>query len=143
MHFGKSNILCPELNVHNNSMKSSETEKYLGDLISTELNNKKIISDRKNKGIGYNAQIMSLLNDISLGSHYFDIGKVLREAMLINGMLFNADAWYDLTLQDISALEIIDKSLLRNILKAHSKTALEALFLEMQTIMFSFDVQTT
>ena len=104
MHFGKSNILCPKLNLHNNSMKSSKTEKYLSDLISTQLNNKKIISERKNKGIGYNTQIMSLLNDISLGSHYFDIGKVLREAMLINGMLFNADAWYDLTLQDISAL---------------------------------------
>merc|ERR1712105_149349 len=91
IHFGKENILCPDLNVHSHKMKTSDSEKYLGDLISSSLNNKQIVMDRKNAGIGYNAQIMSLLNDISLGSHYFEIAKILREAMLINGILFNAD----------------------------------------------------
>ena len=112
-------------------MKTSQSEKYLGDLISSSLNNKSIIADRKNAGIGFNAQIMSLLNDISLGSHYFEIAKILREAMLINGILFNADAWYDLKETDIECLEKVDESLLRKVLKAHSKTAIESLYLEL------------
>ena len=93
LHFGKGNLICPELKVHGSEMKSSDCEKYLGNLISTEMNNKKLIDARVNAGIGYNAQIMSLLNDISLGHHFFKIGKILREAMLINGILFSANAW--------------------------------------------------
>ena len=59
---------------------------------------------------------MSLLNDISLGSHYFEIAKILREAMLINGILFNADAWYNMKEEDIVNLEKVDESLLRKFL---------------------------
>ena len=82
-------------------------------------------------GIGINAQIMSLLNNISCGSHHFKIAKLLRETMLINGILFNADAWYNVTDQEIKILEKIDEALLRSILKAHSKTAIESLYLEL------------
>ena len=104
MHLGKKNLVCPELQVHDSVMIESSNELYLGNLINTDMNNKKMIERRANKGIGLNAQIMSLLNDISLGSHYFRIAKVLREAMLINNMLFSANAWYDITETNLRAL---------------------------------------
>ena len=74
---------------------------------------------------------MSLLNDISLGVHFFKIAKILREAMLINGMLFCADVWYNVSEQNLRKMEKIDESLLRKIINAHSKTAIEALYLEL------------
>lgn len=54
----------------------------------------------------------------------------LREAMLLNGILFNAEAWHGVTLKQIKSLETIDEYLLRNILKAHRKTPKEFLYLE-------------
>ena len=45
----------------------------------------------------------------------------LREAMLLNGILFNAEAWHGVTLKQIKSLETIDEYLLKNILKAHRK----------------------
>ena len=51
--------------------------------------------------------------------------------MLINNMLFSANAWYDLTESNLRTLEQTDESLLRQILKAHSKTPIEALYFEL------------
>ena len=54
----------------------------------------------------------------------------VREAMLLNGILFNIEAWHGVTLKQMKRLEISDESLLRSILKAHSKTPEEFLYLE-------------
>ena len=130
MHFGKENFCCPQLKVHGDPMQSSNSEKYLGSLVTTDLNNKKSIQSKANMGLGIISQIMFLLSDISLGSHYFKIAKILRESMFVNGLLLSAEAWYDVTEQDIRKLEEVDESILRNILNAHSKTPIEALYLE-------------
>ena len=114
MHFGKENLCCPQLQVHGDPMQSSYSETYLGSLVTTDLNNKKMIQAKSNMGIGIIGQIMSLLDDISLGSHYFKIE------------------------QDIRKLEEVDESLLRNILKAHSKTPIEALYLELDCLPLRF-----
>ena len=106
------------------------------------MNNKKMIESRANGGIGLNAQIMSLINDISLGYHYFRIAKILREAMLVNSMLFSANAWYDITEANLRSLEQVDESLLRQILKAHSKTPTEALYLELGCIPIRYILKT-
>ena len=50
--------------------------------------------------------------------------------MLLNGILFNSEAWHWVTKHNIRELEKIDKDLLRRIFKAHSKTPLEFLYLE-------------
>ena len=89
------------------------------------------IIDRKGKGIGVVSQIMSLLDDICLGHYYFQSVIRLRESYFVNAILFNTEIWYDLKESEIRELEEIDETLLRQILKAHSKTPLEALYLEL------------
>ena len=73
---------------------------------------------------------MSLLSEISLGSHYFDIALLLRESLFVNGFLTNWEVKYGLTEKNLEDLEKIDKILLRKILNAHSKTPVESLYLE-------------
>ena len=73
---------------------------------------------------------MSLLSEISLGSHYFDIALILREFLFVNGFLTNREVKYGLTEKNLEDLENIDKILLRKILNAHSKTPVESLYLE-------------
>ena len=46
----------------------------------------------------------------------------LREVMLLNGILYNSEAWQGLTKKQVSSLEAIDESLLRGIRQAHAKT---------------------
>ena len=73
---------------------------------------------------------MAILNDIPLGRHKMDIAMKLREVMLINGILYNSEAWHGLTEAHVKTLQSIDEDLLRRVLKAHGKTPLEFLYLE-------------
>ena len=54
----------------------------------------------------------------------------LREVMLLNGILYNSEAWHGVTKAHIKSLEAIDEALIRGILNAHRKTPLEFLYLE-------------
>ena len=97
IHLGKPSITCPELSVHGEPMKKSELEKYLGDLVSKELTNKQNIENRQSKAMGIISQIMSLLSEICLGKHYYEIAMLLRETMFVNGILTNIEVCYGLT----------------------------------------------
>lgn len=131
IHIGKESIVCPELKVHGCLMEESKTEKYLGDLLSCDCTNSKNIHSKKGKAMGIVVQIMRILKEVSLGEHYFKIALLLREALFVNGILTNLEVSYGLTKKEISELEAVDKTLLRNILGAHSKTPIEAFYLEL------------
>ena len=61
-------------------------------------------------------------------------GLTLRQAMFVNGTLFNSEAWHNVEDKDILPLEKVDEALLRGLLQAHSKTPIEALYLETNSL---------
>ena len=73
---------------------------------------------------------MSILSSISFGMFYIDIVMMLRESILVNGILTNSEIWYNMKEEHYKALETADEDLMRQIFKAHSKTAIELLYLE-------------
>ena len=97
MHIGKANKNCPELLVHSSKMESSDTEKYLGDILTNDSKIQKTIEDRKAKGVGLSSQILAILSEVPLGKFKIQMGLHLRQAMLINGMLYNSESWHGLT----------------------------------------------
>ena len=62
----------------------------------------------------------------------------MREAMLINGLLFNSEAWHGVEKEDIKKLEKVDELLLRSLLGSHQKTPIEFLYLETGSFPISF-----
>ena len=58
------------------------------------------------------AEILSIINEIPLGRHRTEVALKLREAMLIDGILFNSEAWHGVILAHIAKLETIDEALL-------------------------------
>ena len=80
------------------------------------------------------SEIKAILSEIPLGSHKLEIGLQLRQAMLINGLLYNSEAWHSVSKQEISSLERIYESLVRFLLGSHSKVPLEILYLESAAI---------
>ena len=75
------------------------------------------------------AEIISILDEIPLEQHRMEIGLLLRQAMLINSMLFNSEAWHSMRENDIKMLEAVDEYLLRSLVHAHAKTPPEFLYL--------------
>ena len=66
-----------KLLAHGNVIKEVNNIRYLGDVISSLGNFDENILARENKAIGIKSQIMSLLNNISLGFYFFQIEFVL------------------------------------------------------------------
>ena len=126
IHIGKSTNVCPTLKVHSADMRSGESEKYLGDILSSKGNLKQNVQLRREKGFGLVSEILSILSEIPLGKYKIQIALILRQAMLINGMLYSTEAWSDFQ-------DAVDEYLLRSIFKAHRKTPLEFLYLETGT----------
>ena len=101
IHIGKSSSCCPPLKVHNQQMKLSEQEKYLGDQLSKACKIKATIDDRVTKGYGIVSEITAILEEIPLGIYRVEMGLKLRQAMLVNGLLFNSESWHSVTNDDI------------------------------------------
>ena len=126
------------LKVHQDKMKKESSGPYLGDILSSDGSIDLTIENRRQRGIGLISQITGIVNNVSLGIHFFSIALALRESMLVNGLLFNSEVWYSVKSKHLETLENIDLILLKKLFKAHSKTAIEAFFLEAGIIPIRF-----
>ena len=81
------------------------------------------------------------MNEMPLSHRRIKAGLLLRQAMLVNGILFNSEAWHSTNSKDISVLEKVDEALLRGLLSAHSKTPIEALYLETNSVPLRYIIK--
>ena len=131
---------CFPIKVHDDDMKQSIKERYLGDIIDETGKIRATVEERKMRGLAIVSEIMAILEEIPLGSHRMEIGLHLRQAMLLNGILYNSEVWHSLSEAEIKILETVDEHLLRALVKAHSKTPLEFLYLESGAIPIRFTI---
>ena len=108
IHIGKGHSKCPTLKVHQDDTKESTSEKYFGDIIDSNASIQATIDSRKTKGNGIVAEISSILDEIPFGKHKPEVAMKLREAMLLNGILFNVEAWRGVTNKQIRSLDSIE-----------------------------------
>ena len=109
-------------------------EKYLGDVLSADGKNLKNITTRRNKSIGTRNQIMGILQDVYYGRYYFQVAKILRNALFLSSLLTNCEAWYNVSTVDRDLLEEADENLLRSILECPVTTPKEMLYLELNCL---------
>ena len=55
---------------------------------------------------------------------------MLREAMFINGIIYNSEVWHGVTETHIEKIANVDRNLMRFLLSSHAKVASEFLYLE-------------
>ena len=96
------------------------------------------VAKRLSKGWGRINEILAIIKEAPLGRKIIEAGLLLRKFLLLNGTLFNSEAWQGVTAAQIVKLEKIDEDLLRGILKAHRKTPSEFLYLETGTLPVRF-----
>ena len=105
-------------------------EKYVGDIVSCDGKHTKNIISRRSKGIGICNEITTILANLYLGQYHFLVALMLRQAMLISVLLFNAETWLRLTKDDIKKLEGIDLMFLRKVFAVPISTPKASLYLD-------------
>ena len=138
MHVGPNDGKCPELKTHEDEMKNVQNQTYLGDIISNLGNNSNNIKSRVTKGFAAISQIKSLVKSVGFGRFDIPTGLLMRETIFGSKMLLNAEVWHSVTKSQIEELEILDRNLLRQILDAHSKTAIEWIYMDTGKLKFRY-----
>ena len=103
-------------------MEEKTEEKYLGDVISTNGRNIKNVKARIDKGKGIVSRIVTILDGIPFGRFYFEIAAILRDSLLVSSMLFNTEAWYNVSKAELELLETVDVQFIRSVLQAPKTT---------------------
>ena len=76
-------------------------------------------------------QILTMIKTISLSKQSFQIALVLRDTILISAISTNVETWYNLSKEELSEFEIIDRSLFRRLLNMPQSTPIFAFYLEL------------
>ena len=77
------------------------------------------------------SQIFNMLENVSFGPHYFQMALLFRESMLINGIITNAEIWYNLNKSEIEEFESLDRLFFRRLLEVPITTPNESYYLEL------------
>ena len=70
---------------------------------------------RKDKSVGANKQICTMLSDMCFGPFHFEAALIFRDSMLINSILTNSEAWYRLKQQEVDILEKCVENCVENV----------------------------
>ena len=130
--------MCLQLNVDDIVMLNTKQEKYLGDVVSSNTKIDENLKMRHDKGVGIINQITSLLKEVSFGFYYFQMGLLFRNALLLNGILFNTEVIHGLTDKHIEILEECDKMFMRNLFESGAATPIETFYTETSTLPLKF-----
>ena len=78
--------------------------------------------------------IVSTLTERPYGKHNFKAYKILRQGLLLGGMLTNIENWINISKKDIENLEKPDTILMRKVLSASGSTSKSFMMLELGLI---------
>ena len=90
IHIGKQKSDCPALNIHGSKMEESPRETYLGDVVDQSGKIRPNIKARKARGYGIISEILTIIHEVPLAHWRIEAGLKFREAMLMNGILFDS-----------------------------------------------------
>ena len=127
LHIGGDNC-ASKYYANGSEIDKTNTYKYLGDYIADGLDT--LYEKRIEKAHGYSATCLAMSSEISLGYQVVNIAKLLHQSIFLNGTLLNMETWTNCSVTRIEKLEVIEQHLFRKILNAHSKTPIEAIYLE-------------
>ena len=142
IHIGKKNSDCLEQKVHQDTINDKSYETYLGDIVCSSGSNDRNIENRYNQGIGSVGQIMTILNQVSLGHYYVEIGLAMRDTILISKLVFNSEVWYNVKDKQISKLEQIDQMFFRKLLNLPRSAPREGMYIECGKLPVRFILKT-
>ena len=117
-------------------ISKADSYKYLGDQVSNGL--EILYNERVDKAQGYSATCVAMCTEISLGVQLYAVAKLLHTSIFVNGTLTNMETWPKFSEARIEKFEKVEQNFMRKILKAHSKTPIEALYLELGMMPLRF-----
>ena len=115
-------------------MESVEEKTYLGQIIQNDGKNDKNIKDKVNKAVGNVNRIICAISERPYGHHTFKAALLMRQGLMLSGMLTNAETWINVLESDITKLTMPDTMLQRMLLSSSGNPSKVFMNLELGVI---------
>lgn len=130
----KQDDVIPRLKLGETVLKKVDSAPYLGDIFNSSGNNTDLIADRVKKGKACTINAMSLCGEVTMGMFTIDTLILLYRCIFLAIVLYNAQAWSNLTANNIRDLQVIQLRYLKRMLHAPTSTSNIVTFLETGTL---------
>ena len=139
VNLNKSEI-PPLLLLDNEEVATVTSSKCLGDIFASNGANNELILDRVGKGKSIIISALSLCNDITLGQHYVKSAVTFYKCVFLQCVLFNSEAWSNITQTHIKELRRVQLKFLKRIMQAPNATPNCFTFLEFGLLPIDYEI---
>ena len=119
-------------------IKKVQEKKFIGDIISRNGTNKANIKQRTNKTHGNVNKFVTTVNEIPYERHLFKAVNLMKESILLGGLLTNVEGLINIVKKDTDDLEKPDTILLKQILSTTGNICKVFMQLEMGVMPIKF-----
>ena len=126
----KKTDIIPRLKIDEQIIKWTNVAVYLGDHFNASGNNRELVEDRVKKGKACIVTAMSLCSETTMGVYTIQTLMLLYKSLFLPVVLYNSQAWSNMTKHDISLLNTIQLKFLKRIFHVPPSTSNPITFLE-------------
>ena len=137
---GKKKDLIPDLVIGDELVEIASVIEYLGDIFNAKGDNSDLIQDRVKRGIAAMISIEAIMADLQLGPHTVSVHLLLYYSLFLSTMLFNSQAWSNLSKKDIENLQTCQLKILKKIVGATKSTSNAFTYLELGVLPISYEI---
>ena len=130
----------PKLEVDGGEVKEVDSLVYLGDAFNKKGNNDDLIADRVRRGTASMISIQSFLRETSLGIHTLSVYLLLHCAIFLSSMLFNAQAWSNITEKNLNTITAIQMRYLKKMMGVRQATSNAFMYLELGVLPIKYEI---
>jgi hypothetical protein len=137
---GKRSHKVPDLFINGEMMEEAKIMKYLGDIFNHNGTNINLMDDRVARGTAAMVSIQGFIREICLGVHTISVHLLLYKSIFLASILFNSQAWSNLTESDIHKLSVLQLKFLKGIMKARKCTTNSFVYLELGVLPIIYEI---
>ena len=130
----------PTLMIQDEALENALMIKYLGDIFNVKGDNSDMVQDRVKRGTAAMVSIEAILTDLQLGTHTVSVYMLLYQALFLSTMLFNSQAWSNVSKKDIESLQTCQLKMLKRITGGARCTSNAFTFLELGVLPISYEI---
>ena len=136
----KKKNLLPNLMIGDEATENASVIEYLGDIFNAKGDNSDMIKDRVRRGIAAIVSIEAIMSDLQLGTFTVSVYLLLYHSLFLSTMLFNSQAWSNLSKKDIDSLQVCQLKMLKKILGGARSMSNAFTFLELGVLPISYEI---
>ncbi len=134
----KSHDTNPTLRIGCNTVQNAKLARFLGDIVNEKGNNVDLIIDREKKGKAAMINCLSLCSEVTMGLHFVTVSLLLHNSVFLASVLFNCQAWSNLTDANLKKLRTTQLRYLKRILRSPQSTSNAFVYLELGVLPIKY-----